>query len=1036
VQFIHFTDLHYRNDNPFQKALTEALIIDLQGQVASGISPDFLVFSGDLVNNPDDPGIYQEFDTHFLKPILTSLNFRPEQVILCPGNHDVSHKVVAEWTDQRSQLKADLASRSSTDLGGFLKSGPMQSYLKAISRGFYSLAQKYGASWSDPAAHVYSFEDQKVSFVSMNSAVGCGPEGSEHDRGKLAFPSSLALAAFQKVPKDHYVVSLLHHTVADFNESTSRTLVPLIQKYASIHCFGHVHQALPSANTIAGGSCFMLQGAALYENQPNNHGYSTVRISDTGNRVEASYRTYYVDRSTFDIGTNVGPGGKFFNSDDSKTYWETLVPSATNDDYCYWLLETAEPVIIQCDGTMVGKSLSETFVEPFITRPKSPDAASATTRPVTIDEILKSREHIVIAADHEFGSTALISYIAMEFHRRCYDLDVAMVPAVLDARKVKSYKAAITAALRGALPDSDDPRFKLQALHDANRLVVLVDDLDPTNQDQVAFIVSLRASYPKARLVTIAKLALLDIQGLRPVIGGGEFDYLQLRELSRGKVRTLISNWKMLHLTTDLLVDEITTRFRSLGIPRTAPYVVIYLSVMQDTNGFNPINSSTVIEQFVEGVLEKYRPSYLFRSSFDYRNQIDYLAAIAQRMCEKDEFMAEYSILYDWTKEYFDGIGQEHDYTKLIDHFIQNKIFAYEGNNVYFRYNIFLSFFIAHQMLNSKSFRDWILTPPRYMTYINEVDIYCGLSRNDVESLDLLAAEFSKYSKEMATLIEPLAWEDRLERLTLPPMDKKDQEAFVDSINKQLTSSTETRDEAISKGEQQHSVKPALKRAEQMGLIPHWIMALRAYSVALKNLENISRAKKEEHLQKILEGWATVMRYACIAFRDSIEAKGFEIGSLKFKIDLPKELDSRILRLLFLNIPLVVSHWLRRDLGTQKLSLQLKNGGLAKSIPEAFLQTGLYADLKLPEYLMQLRKLFTKSKDSQLFLEVLMVKLQDIYLRLGLDDTEQKAFLDLAADISADLKGLKGPARTAERSRYSESLKRREQVAKLRDGKR
>ena len=221
-----------------------------------------------------------------------------------------------------------------------------------------------------------------------------------------------------------------------------------------------------------------------------------------------------------------------------------------------------------------------------------------------------------------------------------------------------------------------------------------------------------------------------------------------------------------------------------------------------------------------------------------------------------------------------------------------------------------------------------------------------------------------------------------------------------------------------------------------MGLIPHWIMTLRAYSVALKNLGNISRVKKEEHLKKILEGWATVMRYACIAFRDSVEAKGFEIGSLKFRIDLPKELDGRMLRPLFLGIPIAVTQWLRRDLGTQKLNLQLKNGDLAKSVPEAFLQTALYADLKLPEYLIQLRKLFTKSKDSRLFLEVLMVKLQDIYLRLGLDDTEQTAFLDLAADISADLKGLRGPTRTVERSKYSEGLKRREQVAKLRDGKR
>jgi hypothetical protein len=204
--------------------------------------------------------------------------------------------------------------------------------------------------------------------------------------------------------------------------------------------------------------------------------------------------------------------------------------------------------------------------------------------------------------------------------------------------------------------------------------------------------------------------------------------------------------------------------------------------------------------------------------------------------------MVEYSLLYEWTKEYFDGIGQEHDYSKLIEHFIQNKVFAYEGNSVYFRYNIFLSFFIAHQMLNSQQFRNWILTPPRYMTYINEVDIYCGLSRNDVDTLDLLAAEFAKYSKEMADLIEPLAWEDRLERLTLPPMDKKDQDAFVDSINQQLTSSTDKRDETIAKTEQQHSVKPALKRAEQMGLMTQFGRALSELNIEIL-CANASQAK-------------------------------------------------------------------------------------------------------------------------------------------------------------------------------------------------
>ena len=75
---------------------------------------------------------------------------------------------------------------------------------------------------------------------------------------------------------------------------------------------------------------------------------------------------------------------------------------------------------------------------------------------------------------------------------------------------------------------------------------------------------------------------------------------------------------KSLRYRTDTVVEEISTRFEALGIPQTASYVAIYLAVLEEVDGFNPINSSTVIEQFVESALQKYKPVYAFRSSFDY----------------------------------------------------------------------------------------------------------------------------------------------------------------------------------------------------------------------------------------------------------------------------------------------------------------------------------------------------------------------------------------------------------------------------------
>jgi hypothetical protein len=161
-------------------------------------------------------------------------------------------------------------------------------------------------------------------------------------------------------------------------------------------------------------------------------------------------------------------------------------------------------------------------------------------------------------------------------------------------------------------------------------------------------------------------------------------------------------------------------------------------------------------------------------------------------------------------------------------------------------------------------------------------------------------------------------------------------------------------------------------------LVWNWVMSLRAYTVALKNLEGIPRESKEAHLQAVLEGWATMLRYACLFFETLLGERELDIGLLKYKLSLPNNVKSRLLRMLFLNIPLIISHLMRKDLGSPKLSVQLKKDEMADSMSVAFLQTGLYADLKLPEYLVQLERLRKRVEPSKLFLELLLVKLRDI----------------------------------------------------------
>ena len=89
----------------------------------------------------------------------------------------------------------------------------------------------------------------------------------------------------------------------------------------------------------------------------------------------------------------------------------------------------------------------------------------------------------------------------------------------------------------------------------------------------------------------------------------------------------------------------------------------------------------------------------------------------------------------------------------------------------------------------------------------------------------------------------------------------------------------------------------------------------------------------------------------------------------------------------------------------------------------------------MPEYLNRLKALKSKASqiDSRMFLEFMLIKMRDIFLRLGLQHGEQDAFLSLAAELSADIKGLKGEERQREIERFTTDLRRKEQVHRLRE---
>src|SRR5262245_14864166 len=123
MRILHLTDLHYTSNQPFQRALIEALLKDIEQQVRDGFLANFIVFSGDLVHDPDEEKVYEAFEANFLRPLLGAAKLTEKNVIFCPGNHDVSRRAIQDWPIQRDQLKAAMAG-DQDDLAKLLKTGP------------------------------------------------------------------------------------------------------------------------------------------------------------------------------------------------------------------------------------------------------------------------------------------------------------------------------------------------------------------------------------------------------------------------------------------------------------------------------------------------------------------------------------------------------------------------------------------------------------------------------------------------------------------------------------------------------------------------------------------------------------------------------------------------------------------------------------------------------------------------------------------------------------------------------------------------
>ena len=588
VSVFHISDLHYSKKYIDQNILLiDPLLRDIESFIEQFRRPDLIIFSGDLVNNPDEPDIYFHL-IDFIDSLTSKSGVSPERLIFCPGNHDVHRSELTASALEYDALQANKGDLSY--INELYRKGRLTEYTKRINRGFFSFCDAIGRPWKNPFYHMHTYPDIGAQVLTFNSTLACSLDGSEADRGKIAIPTLALLDGIaQKDSTCWLSLSTCHHPITDLAEATHRVLEPILLNYSAAHFFGHVHEPAPSLRVLPQSSTVFCQAGALYSEGTDFQGYAAASFSSSLH-VEVLLRGYQARRNQFDIFNGLSADGAFYPTAEDRSFWSEFQPRLDRAGLTQWLRAQADP--IQQDAkTFGGQSLKQVYVSPPLgNRSSTTSEDSEVQYDMWTDErIINSNDNLLVTVPAEFGATSLLTHIAASICEKI-EPEKARIPLLIDIRNVKSYDAHVKKALRAAHPESSHDRFGWSVTQSAQPYAVMIDNCDPSSEEHGAVLKAIHTVLPKARYIVSIRTSLGE--GARIALAPSmPFGYTSLTIIpfNRSRVRSLVRKWELPnHFSESAVVEELLVRFRTLNIPLTGPHISMFLLVLSSQRKFAP----------------------------------------------------------------------------------------------------------------------------------------------------------------------------------------------------------------------------------------------------------------------------------------------------------------------------------------------------------------------------------------------------------------------------------------------------------------
>lgn len=778
MNILHITDFHYNADKRVISKLIPSMISCIK---ESGKQIDFILFTGDLVFNGGNAKHFEEAKNVLFHELCTSLNVSAENVIFCPGNHDIDWEQIRYAHDTFIKTKVltnndvnQLYYGKSEDkfiLDDLMK--PLANYQNfVISCHPANESNIYGKLYS---IHYRNYNGQKIAYVCLYTSWLSNLDKSDgvNDYGNLLIPK----AVFSEIEKslDSNIsrkIILMHHPISFLRDFNAYEIENDVYDNYNMLFSGHVHKMSNVTRNNGSNGIYEHSGKASLSDK-EFLGCSLIENDDIeDNRFKVFEITYIKESNECHFGSPlevvipIGPEKENLNRIRKKIYLKvsTECENANN------LL-----LIKQEDG---GQDFLHTYNTPLIRTSREDSSSQSISSLVALENIYSTENHLIILGKDKCGKTSLLRRIQLEYLMNFTIYN--RVPLFLDAKLEESLvddKYDITLKLRNYLGINTKDTDKLLQ---SERLVLLIDNYRPGTA-MSNFLEDFCSAHPEVLIIAVGEDAISSTYEIGNIQLGETrgLDLFYFNDLRRKEIIQYTDRQLATETKKKQIQDKILKLCKQMELPYNYWTISLFLLIHHKASDAYSKNLYAILDVCVDEIFNK-KKILLEKWPITYAQLKSICAQLATFLFENYEKSVYSAPKSDIIAFFNDVFRKNRRYSvsadEIFNFFVSCGILKLSYNDNYvFRLNGFFEYFLAYQMTQDEKFKSEIIgDEKKYLAFKNQLEIYSGLKNSDSNFLKFV---FDKTESKVQTLFSNYSSnkdEELLEKIKIPEAIEKE----------------------------------------------------------------------------------------------------------------------------------------------------------------------------------------------------------------------------------------------------------------------